>query len=73
MQVSAHTLVGGEISRDLQELHAEQHGHPCQLEGGPDRQDNGERVFVKDTAEIWGEHSALDILGCIASFQVYES
>lgn len=71
MQVAAHALVGGEVARDLEELDAEEHGDPCELEGGPDGEDDGEGVFVEDLAEVVGYDGACDVFGCVAVLEVW--
>lgn len=58
VEMSAHGLVGGEIARDLEELDAEQHRDPGELEGGPDGEHDGEGVLVETFAEVGGEDVA---------------
>ena len=52
MKMPAHAFVGCKIARDLEKLDTEKHGHPCQLEGGPDREYDCEWVFVEDFAKL---------------------
>ena len=56
--MAAHGLVGGEVARDLEELDAEEHGDPGELEGGPDGEDDGEGILVEGFAEVGGEDVA---------------
>jgi len=69
--VSTHALIRGEVARDLEELDADQHGHPCQLESGPNGKYDGERIFVEDFAEFRREDGALRVFfGCFAYLQI---
>lgn len=71
MKMSFHTLVGGEVAGDLEELHAEEHGYPCELEGGPDGENDGEGVFVENLTELFGEYGTGDCLGCIEVLEIW--
>jgi hypothetical protein len=55
----------------LEELDAKEHRDPCELESGPDGEDDGEGVFVEDLAEVVGENGALDVFRCVAVLEVW--
>ena len=55
---AVHVLVGGHGAGDLDELNSEEHGHPGELEGDPDGEEEGVGVRVNDAAERWGDEVA---------------
>jgi len=68
--MAAHAFVGGKVAGDLEELDAEEHCDPCELECSPDGEDDCEGVFVEDFAELFGDDGAFDVFGCVAVLNV---
>ena len=56
--MTPHALVGRKVACYLEELHAEEHRYPGQLEGCPYGEDDGDGVFVENLAELFGEDVA---------------
>jgi hypothetical protein len=68
--MSAHALVGREITCYLEKLHAKEHRDPGQLESSPDGEHDCERILVEYFAEIIGYHGALHVLGSVAILEI---
>lgn len=50
MEVGTHAFESSLSAGDLHEMNYEEHRHPEQLQGGPDDEDDSERVLVKNGA-----------------------
>ena len=70
VKMAAHAFICGEVAGDLKELDEEKHGHPCELKGGPDGEDNGIRIFVEFFTKLVGENDAGDTFRLADLFKV---
>lgn len=50
MEMSAHAFVGSKVTGDLKQLDTEKHSDPGQLKRRPYRENDCERILIKDFA-----------------------